>query len=72
MHKIWLPFSSCQSLLLLAHHHFDLLAQQFCDSFCLQYHHPLSWMPVCVMGVEEILVVLVYLMILIVSREART
>ena len=56
-------FAFCTSgwlnVLLLAHHHFDLSAQQFCDALCLRYH----CMPtvfdacmLCIMGVEEILV----------------
>ena len=33
------------NVLSLAHHHFDLSAQQFCDALCLRYHRPLSLMP---------------------------
>ena len=30
------------NVLPLAHHHFDLSAQQFRDALCLRYHHPPS------------------------------
>ena len=33
------------NVLPLAHHHFDLSAQQFCDALCLCYHRPLSLLP---------------------------
>ena len=33
------------NVLPLAHHHFDLFAQQFRDALCLRYHRPLSLMP---------------------------
>ena len=33
------------NVLPLAHHHFDLSAQQFRDALCLRYHRPLSLMP---------------------------
>ena len=33
------------NVLPLAHHHFDLSAQQFRDALCLRYHRPLSLLP---------------------------
>jgi len=41
------------NVLLLIHHHFDLLAQQFRDALCLQYHRPLSLIPASCDGCGE-------------------
>ena len=45
--------SGCLNILPLAHHHFDLSAQEFWDALCLRYHHPLSLMPACCDGCGE-------------------
>ena len=41
------------NVLPLAHHHFDLSAQEFRDALCLCYLRPLSLMPVCCDGCGE-------------------